>query len=296
MTPPRLSRLALAFLAAWAIPATFGQTAPRPASTFHFGPAQIDCSSYLTATPPAPQAHIASGVGSIQVLQFTPGDIVQLTGGHGLQPGMELRILRMNDKWGEFEQFPGQYRQLKAMGHRVESVGKLRVLSTRGSDALAKVEDACQPIQLGDYGIPWESRTVPPELAAPAFSMAQIPSSLEGAGLVVAARDSAYEAGTHDEIYLNRGTRQGVRPGEFWLIVRGPDSPSQPMLHNVVRGLETPEYVRSHGMAKMTEHAGNLPQVIGQAVVLWAEQSSSTAIVTDAGSTIYPGDQVIPIP
>lgn len=267
---------------------------PRP---IQFGPAEIDCSSYLTATPPAPSARIAGNAEAMQFLEFSPGDRLQLSDVHGLQAGMDLRILRIDDHWGEFEQFSGQHRQLEQMGHRVESVGRLRILSTRGTTALARVDAACQPLHAGDFGIPWTARTAPAHLMAPAFDVAQIPdaASLSGAGLIAATRDSAYEAGPEDEIYLNRGTRQGARPGQFWLIVRAPGSSSQEWLKDITRGLNTPDSSQSSTMHDLRRGDG-LAHVVGQAVVLWAEPSSSTAIVTAADSAIYPGDQVIPMP
>jgi hypothetical protein len=272
---------------------------PAPGShPIQFGQSEIDCSSFLTATPPAGLARIAGNAEAMEMLDFSPGDRLQLSDVHGLQPGMELRVLRIDDHWGEFEQFDGQHQQLKAMGHRVESVGRLRILSTRGTTALARVEAACRPLHTGDFGVAWQARTAPAQVMAPAFDVADIPdaASLSGSGVIAAARDSAYEVGTEDEIYLNRGTGQGAHPGQFWLIVRGPNSASQKWLKDVTRGLDVPEgYGKSTPMAT-DEKGDGLAHVIGQAVVLWAEPSSSTAIVTAADTAIYPGDQVIPMP
>lgn len=297
---PHLSAAALtpllstAFALSAALSAQTPGQAPRP---IPFGPDELNCSSYLTAAPPVASARIAGNAGAVQYLQLSSGDLVQLTDAHGLQPGMELRILRIDDHWGEFEQFRGQDQQLQQMGHRVVSVGRLQVLNTRGTTALARVEAACRPVQAGDFGIPWEPRTAPAHVTAPPLDVTRMPApeDLAGAGLVAATRDSAYEAGPDDEIYLNRGTRQGVHAGQVWLIVRGPLSPSQQWLKDVARELGRPGYGTSFPMPNYDRRDG-LPHVVGQAVILWAEPASATAIVTDADSAIYPGDQILPLP
>jgi hypothetical protein len=295
----RFSRLNAALMTALLCTgaALLAQKPSQKAHPVEFGTAEIDCSSYLTTTPPGAAARIAGNAEAMQFLEFSPGDRLQLADVHGIEAGMDLRVLRIDDHWGEFEQFSGQNRQLRQMGHRVVSVGRLRILSTRGTTALARVEAACQPLHAGDFGIPWKARAVPQNLTAPAFDVARIPdpAGLTGAGLVAASRDFAYEAGPQDEIYLNRGTRQGAHPGQFWLIVRGPDSASQEWLKDVTRGLDTPAYGKSSPKPDFSKGDG-LAHVIGQAVVLWAEPSSSTAIVTAADSAIYPGDQIIPVP
>lgn len=182
------------------------------------------------------------------------------------------------------------------MGHRVQAVGRLRILSLRDAEAVARVESVCSPIHIGDFGIPWKTRSAPAAVTAPAFDFARIPdpASPNGAATVVAGRDSAYESGPNDEIYLNLGTEQGARAGQFWLIVRGPRSASQRWLKSSTIGMTTPGYQPSRGMPEANSQG--LAYVIGQIVVLWAEPTSSTAIVTDANGAIYPGDQVIPMP
>lgn len=273
------------------------QTPAQSSRTVSFGPAEIDCSSYLTAAPPSGAAQIAGPVEAMPFVNFSSGDLLQLRDVHGLHAGMDLRVLRIDDHWGEFEQFDGQHRQLMQMGHRVESVGRLRVLSTQGGAALARVEAACQPLHPGDFGIPWQARTAPDSRTAPALDVAHIldPASLTGAGLVAATRDFAYEAGTDDEIYLNRGTKQGARPGQFWLIVRGPGSASQKWLKDIGQDMSGSSYAPFSPTSRR-EKADGLTHIIGMAVVLWAEPTSSTAIVTAANAAIYPGDQVIPMP
>lgn len=291
LTPAMITAL----LAAGA--ALAAQTPAQSSRTVSFGPAEIDCSSYLTTAPPSGAATIAGPAEATPFVNFSPGDLLQLRDAHGLRAGMDLRVLRIDDHWGEFEQFDGQHKQLMQMGHRVEPVGRLRILSTQGGAALARVEAACQPLHPGDFGIPWQARTAPGGSTAPALDAARIldAARLSGAGLVAATRDFAYEAGTDDEIYLNRGTRQGARPGQFWLIVRGPDSASQKRLNDVGQYMNGSSSGPSYPTARGEKGRGQT-HIIGQAVVLWAEPTSSTAIVTAANAAIYPGDQVIPMP
>ncbi len=150
--------------------------------------------------------------------KFVRNDIVYLKGS-GYTTGAQYEIIRALRDVNEYEMYPGQRKLLKATGQPYEEVGRVRIIDTRSKTAVAQIEYACDPINPGDTAIPFAEKTMVsfhPPLRFDRF----LPTVSKVSGRIVMGRDFDSELGTGQKVYMNVGTNQGVKVGDYFRAVR----------------------------------------------------------------------------
>ena len=107
--------------------------------------------------------------------------------------------------------------------------------------------------------------------------------------MVVRGRDTSQVTGRWDSVYVNLGTKQGVKVGDYFRIFRYQGTRS-----NTIPS--TRDYQdRLYGYGSNPKHYAwnDLPrEVLGEGIVLNASENASTVLVTASRSEIDSGDYV----
>ncbi|MBW1989541.1 MAG: LysM peptidoglycan-binding domain-containing protein, partial [Deltaproteobacteria bacterium] len=142
----------------------------------------------------------------------------------------------------------------KLLGTQYRVVGTAYCETARPGLIVAIVQESYQPIRLGDMLTSFQE--VPEE-----FLVRQGDKGVEGH--IVASESRSSIIGQGDLVFLDRGKRQGLAVGEVYTV------------YEQLEGLEE----------------GTLlpPLNYGQLIVLWTEDNTSTALITETSDIINPG-------
>lgn len=188
------------------------------------------------------------------------GDIVYLDGGRaaGLEPGQQLAAVQP-------EGLVVHPVSEEVVGRFYRHLGRLQVLSVQAETAIAEIVHSCDPVPVGARLEPFAPEPVPlgrlgtlrpVNLPAPA-------AALERAPVILRAEDQVIALAEDSLVYIDRGERDDVVPGDFYTIYR----------------LNRP---------------GLPPVVLGELAVLAVHERSSVARILRSRQTIYIGDRLAP--
>lgn len=268
-----------------------GQETPAPAAK------QPDlsyryCSGFVSDQKVSDEMHIISGEQSSYKIVFAQGEYVYINRGmnQGVKVGDEFSVMRpikdpLHQQW-----FQWQNRLMRAMGTVYEDEGRIKVVKVQPKTSIAEVVFSCRYMQRGDIIRPFEERPAPPFKDAAKFDHFAPASGKQLAMVVVVSMTNFQQmAGQNDTIYVNLGSGQGVKVGDYFRIFRYQGTRDETAY--VTRNYQYQVY----GFGGTTEQYGwkDLPrEVIGEGIVLNASRNSSTVLITFTSSPVYAGDYV----
>jgi hypothetical protein len=231
----------------------------------------------------------------------TNGEVVYLAG-KGYEVGQEYMIVRELRDPNRYEIFAGQHALLKEMGQPYSELARVRVIDTRSRMAIAEVEISCDPVNPGDYAVPYVQK--------PAISFRSplrfdrfLPSSGKLMGRIAMATDFNAEIGPGMKVYLNVGSNQGVKPGDYFRAVRTYEAD----LHDPVDSLSFKASTNEDTQKKQAAidpnfftrtggpeiHVRDLPRrAVGEVVVISTTPTTATGMVVFAMESVHLGDSV----
>jgi hypothetical protein len=107
--------------------------------------------------------------------------------------------------------------------------------------------------------------------------------------MVVAGTDNTQLFGKNQAVYVNLGTKQGVKIGDYFRIFRYQGSMAETVPQN--RGYQYSMY--GFGSAPERYAWNDLPrEVLGEGIVINVSSNSSTMFVTYSTIEIYAGDYI----
>jgi hypothetical protein len=263
-------------------------------------PADLYCAGFISKSQPRGK-YVTGGLESPFTADFGSGDVIYLHG-KGYEPGQRYTIIRELNDPNRFEMFPGQFSVLKAAGQPYEEVALARVVDTRSRMAIARVEFSCDTVSPGDLVTPYvEKPTVAfhPPLRFDRFALANGQVS----GRIVMAKDFDTELGTGGKVYVNIGSNQGLKVGDFLRAERTAGE----ILTNPVDSISfsatsyemtqkdppvvNPSFLdRGHGPAI---HTADMPRRgVGEIVVIGTTPTTATGMIVFALESVHPGDTV----
>lgn len=263
--------------------------------------ADIYCAGFITKDRIPNANYVNGGLETPASTKFEIGEIVYLAGS-GYQPGQLYSIVRELRDVNEYELYPGMRKVLNATGRPYGEIGRVRILDTRSRSAIAQVEFSCDPINPGDVAVPFVERT-PISFHVPGHFDRFAPPSAKLNGRVVLGKDFDGTLGTGMKLYMNMGSNQGVKVGDYFRVVR----PYTATLHDPVDSLmfkaamseDTQMRPPSFDANYFTKtkgpniHVADLPRrAVGEVVVLNVTPTSSSAMVVFALEDVYAGDWV----
>jgi hypothetical protein len=263
--------------------------------------ADIYCAGFITKDRIPDANYVNGGLQTPSSTKFQVGELVYLAGS-GYQAGQLYSVIRELRDINEYELYPGQGKVLAAAGRPYGDVGRVRVLDTRSHSAIAQVEFSCDPINPGDVVVPFVEK---PSVAfrAPGHFDRFAPATGKLSGRVVLGKDFDGELGTGMKLYMNVGSNQGVKVGDYFRVVRSYTA----ILHDPVDSLsfytgttedtqmrpptfEADRFTRTKGP---NIHVADLPRLgVGEVVVVNVTPTTSSAMVVFALEDVYAGDTV----
>ena len=251
---------------------------------------QVNCSGFFTDKKVGGETYIASGEESVTRETFNRGDYVYINRGmnQGVREGDLYSVVRQEGDPSKVTWFKWQEKLTKAMGDPYVDLGQLKVVKVQPKVSVAQVVFACMPMQRGDIIFPYQPRPVGPFKDAGKFDIFA-PVSGKPVAMVVTSKDWAQSMGQHDTMFVNLGTAQGVKLGDYFRIFRyqGTRSETAPIEKDY-------QYkVYGYGSAPQRFEWNDLPrEILGEGIVLNVSKNSSTVLITFSRKDIYAGDYV----
>jgi hypothetical protein len=250
----------------------------------------VYCSGFYSGQRVSDELRLVTGEQSEYKATFAEGDVVYLSIGanKGVQPGDRFSVLRETSDPLRVPMFKWQEKLTKAMGSFYADLGQLEVIKVQPNMAIAKVSMSCNYMQRGDIIRPFVERPTGPYKQDSAFD-SLAPVSGKPVAMVVGGADTQQVTGKLDTVYVNLGTGQGVKVGDYFRIFR--HQGTKPGIIAVEENYQD----RLFGQGSNPRHYNwnDLPrEVVGEGIVLNASQNAATVLVTVAKREIYSGDYV----
>jgi hypothetical protein len=266
-------------------------------------PTAVDlaCAGFISKQLVPNANFVAGDLYTPSVTKNSNGEVVYLAG-KGYEVGQKYTIVRELRDPNRYEIFAGQHTLLKTMGQPYSELARVRIIDTRSKMAIAEIEMSCDPVNPGDYVVPYVEKpaiTFHPPLRFDRF----LPSSGKLTGRIAMAKDFDSEIGPGDKVYINVGSNQGVKPGDYFRAVRTYEAD----LHDPVDSLSFKASTSEDSQAKQAVfepnllnrtggpeiHVRDLPRrAVGEVVVISTTATTATGMIVFAMESVHLGDNV----
>lgn len=259
------------------------QTSPTQA-----GYSTVYCSGFVTDQRVPDAIRLISGEQSSTKITFTRGDYVYMNRGsdQGVRVGDRYSVVRAEGDPSGVPWFKWQVKLMRAMGTHYLDAGQLQVVNVLSKTAIAQVSMSCSYMQRGDIVLPFQDRPAPAFKEPGPFDHFA-PVSGKRTAMVVQTKDFQQSAGAGSTIYVNLGTAQGVKVGDYFRIFRYQGS----LAETVAQTKGYQDRVYGFGAAPQRYNWNDLPrEILGEGIVLNVSKNSSTVFITFSSVDIYTGD------
>jgi hypothetical protein len=250
----------------------------------------VNCSGFITDQKVPDEIRLISSEQSNYKITYARGDYVIINRGQdkGVRVGDRFSVVRPDKDPTDVPWFKWQSKLLKAMGQLYLDAGQLRVVNVQPKTAVAQVSFSCDYMQKGDVLLPYQDRPAPPFKDPAAFDHFA-PVTGKPVAMVVAGKDYSQLYGKLSPVYVNLGTNQGVKVGDYMRIFR-----YQGSMAEIVAQEKNYQYMTyGFGSAPQRYQWNDLPrEVLGEGIVLSVGRNSSTLLITYCSIEIYAGDYV----
>jgi hypothetical protein len=263
--------------------------------------ADIYCAGFITRERIPDANYVNGGLETPTSTKFELGELVYLAGS-GYQAGQLYSVVREMRDINEYELYPGQRKVLAAAGRPYGEIGRVRVVDTRQRSAVAQVEFSCDPINPGDVVVPFvEKQSI--AFHVPGHFDRFAPANGKLTGRVVLGKDFDGFLGTGMKLYMNLGSNQGVKVGDYFRVVRSYNAtlndPVDSLSFDVPTSEDTQVRPPTFEANRLTKgkgpniHVGDLPRrAVGEVVVLNVTPTASSGMVVFALDDVHAGDTV----
>lgn len=263
--------------------------------------ADLYCAGFISKNRLPDANFVNGGLQTPSTSKFTNGEVVYLAG-TGYQSGQKYTILRELRDTNEYELYPGQRKLLATVGQPYGEIGRVKVIDTRSHSAIAEVEYSCDPINPGDIAVPFVEKQ-PVAFHAPAHFDRFLPSTSKLSGRIVLGKDFDGFMGTGGKVYMNLGSNQGVKVGDYFRATRSYtatlNDPVDSLSFKASTGEDTqkrPASVEGNFLTRTNGpniHVADLPRRgVGEVVVLSVTPTTSTGMIVFALEDVHAGDSV----
>ncbi len=263
--------------------------------------ADIYCAGFISKDRVPDANYVNGGLETPTSTKFEIGELVYLAGS-GYQAGQLYSVVREIRDVNEYEIYPGMRKILAAAGRPYGEIGRVRVVDTRSHSAIAQVEFSCDPINPGDVVVPFVERP-PVTFHVPGHFDRFAPPNGKLSGRIVLGKDFDGFLGTGMKLYMNMGSNQGVKVGDYFRVVRSYEATLQDPVDSLSFKARTSEDTQVRpptfeaGRFTRTKgpniHVRDLPRrAVGEVVVLNVTPTASSAMIVFALEDVYAGDTV----
>jgi hypothetical protein len=263
--------------------------------------ADLYCAGFISKQLVPNANFVGGGLQTPNTTKFVNGDIIYLTG-KGYEAGQQYTILRELTDPNRYELFDGQHKMVKALGQPYAELARVRVIDTRSKTAVAQVEFSCDPVSPGDIAVPFAEK--PAVAFHPAVHFDRFaPSNGKVSGRIVMAKDFDSEIGTGAKVYMNVGSSQGIKAGDYFRAERPYENDLKDSVDSLSFKASTAEdtqknppsidarfLTRSKGPVI---HVADLPRrAVGEVVILSTTPTTSTGMVVFSLEDLHVGDNI----
>jgi hypothetical protein len=258
-------------------------------------PADLYCAGFISKERVPDATYVSGGLDTPISTKFVNGEVVYLA-------GQLYTIVRELKDVNKYEMYAGMRKMLASIGHPYGEVGRVRVVDARSHSAIAEVVFSCDPINPGDVAMPFVEKA-PVPFRVPGHFDRFTPPNGKLTGRIVLGKDFDAVLGTGGKLYLNVGSNQGVKAGDYFRVVRSYTA----TLHDPINALLFKARMSEDSQMRQPTyeagflnkdngpniHVGDLPRrAVGELVVLSTTPSSASAMVVFALEDVYAGDYV----
>jgi hypothetical protein len=263
--------------------------------------ADVYCAGFITKDRIPDANYVNGGLQTPTSTKFEIGELIYLAGS-GYQAGQLYSIVREIRDVNRYEIYPGMRKVMAAAGRPYGEIGRVRVVDTRNHSAIAQVEFSCDPINPGDIAVPFVEKQ-PIAFHVPGHFDRFAPSNGKLTGRVVLGKDFDGVLGTGMKLYMNMGSNQGVKVGDYFRVVRPYTTTLRDPVDSLSFKAQTSEDTQirppSFEANRFTKtkgpniHVRDLPRrAVGEVVVLNVTPTASSAMIVFALEDVYAGDTV----
>ena len=250
----------------------------------------VNCPGFVTDQKVPDEMRLISGEQSNYKITFTRGDYVHINRGQdkGVRVGDRFSVVRPDKDPTDVPWFKWQTKLLRAMGSLYMDAGQVRVVNVQPKVSVAQVIFSCDYMQRGDILVPYQDRPAPPYKDPAGFNHFA-PVSGKPVAMLVAGKDYGQVYGKLNSVFVNLGTNQGVKIGDYFRIFRYQGSMAETVPQE--RGFQYTMY--GFGSAPARYQWNDLPrEVLGEGIVINVSRNSSTMVITFNSSEVFAGDYV----
>ena len=263
--------------------------------------ADLYCAGFISKHILPDANYVTGGIETPTTTKFVRGDIVYLKG-NNYTLGAEYEIVRALRDVNEYEMFPGQAKLLKETGQPYQEVGRVRVVDTRSKTAIAQIEYTCDPVNPGDTAIPFAEKQAVP-FHDPVHFDRFLPASNKVSGRILMGKDFDSELGTGHKVYINIGSNQGVKIGDYFRAVRNYSAdlkdPVDSLSFKAAIAEDTQKKTPSVDPHMFTKsngpviHVAEMPRrAVGEIVIIGVTDTTATGMIVFAPEVVHAGDGV----
>ncbi len=259
-------------------PAAEAEPSPPPAPKLAATYTDVYCSGFFGVSEIKPDFVIVGGEESESKSNFEDRDVVYLNKGAaaGVKSGDEFLVLR---RMKEFSKYGSGFAQAKSRyGFYYQDIGRVRVILAHENSATAEIVFACEEINASDLLVPNEQRVFPVQRRELPFDRFAAPSN-KTSGTIFMTKEYRELVGKGQIVYIDVGRNQNVQIGDYFRIVRH------------FNNSNTSLFNRS-SYRKYRKTFDSVRKVVGELVVLRAEENASTGLVTFSSQDITLGDGI----
>ena len=265
-------------------------------------PHDLYCNGTITNEDVPKDTYVITGEGSNYKITFTEGDYVYLNkgAGQGVKVGDTYSVIRKVEDPTEIDWSKWQNQIIRRMGTWWEDEGRVTVTVVNPDTSIATVSNSCNYVQRGDTLLPFHERPAPPLKSEDHFDRFA-PTSGKAMAMVMIGKAFQISFGTNDVFFVNLGSAQGVKVGDYFRIFRytGTQHETAYQTRDFAFDAATNDtiYGRVYGFGvtgdKKKWNWQNTPrEVIGEGIVLRTGTNSATILTTYTLRDFYVGDYV----
>lgn len=263
--------------------------------------ADLYCAGFISKQILPDANYVAGGLQTPSTTKYTRGEIVYLHGA-GYNVGAEYEIVRALQDVNKYEMFPGQEKLLKETGQPYAEIGRVKVIDMRSKGAIAQVEFTCDPINPGDTTIPFAEKEIV-NFHSPVRFDRFLPASNKVSGRIVTGKDFDSQLGTGQKVYLNVGSNQGVKIGDYFRAFRSYEAdlkdPVDSLSFRAALSEDTQKKTPTFDPGLFEKgngpviHVRDLPRrSVGEIVIIGVTNTTATGMIVFAMEDVHAGDGV----
>jgi len=251
----------------------------------------VYCAGWMSPKDVPNSSYVLAGEESPNTSRFYKNDSIYLAGS-GWQEGQKVSIIRRAKDPNLFEIYDEQVKEMKKAGTLFYDMAQATVSFVLGNSAVAHVDFSCDAIVPGDLVVPFQERPLATFHPRPYEFKHYV--ALKGAtkGRIILSKDFDVYLGEGKKFYVNIGSNQGLKPGDYLRVVRGYAMKDyDPADRESLASLDYEDDQLKEPRTEPKRFSEIPTRSLGEAVVLTTTPTTATAMVTYSVEDIRIGDR-----